>query len=170
LAYRSEIKARNPSGSTAILREPIDTERRGVVLSGDYSATMFLKLQSKVQYNGFGVGESNWSNGWAFIQDVELKIKRMQFKTRVAYFNTETYDSRIYAYENDVLYAVSFPAYYGRGFRYYFLSKVPLGNKLEAWFRVSQTRLNDRDTIGSGYNLIQGNTKTDARVQLKYKI
>lgn len=170
LAYRSEIKARNPSGSTATLREPVDTERRGVVLSGDYSATMFLKLQSKVQYNGFGVGKDSWSNGWAFMQDVELKVKRMQFKTRVAYFNTETYDSRIYAYENDVLYAVSFPAYYGRGFRYYFLTKVPLGNRLEAWIRLSQTRLGDREAIGSGYNLIQGNTRTDARVQLKYKI
>jgi hypothetical protein len=170
LAYRGESKERNPSGSTAVLRQPIATERRGVVWNGDYAMSMFLKLQSKVQYNGFGVGESKWSNGWAFMQDVEVKVKRMQFKTRVAYFNTDTYDSRIYAYENDVLYAVSFPAYNGQGFRYYFLTKLPLGNRLEAWIRLSQTRLNNQESVGSGYNLIEGNTRTDAKLQLKYKL
>lgn len=168
VAYRSETKQRNPSGSTATIRNLMDTDRRAVILNSDYSPTMFLKLQTRLQYNGFQT--SFQSNGWAIIQDVETRIKRIQLKTRVAYFNTDSYDSRIYAYENDVLYAVSFPAYYGKGFRYYLLTKVPLGKNLEAWLRCAQTRVNDRETMGSGYDLIKGNTKTDMRIQLKYKL
>jgi hypothetical protein len=41
---------------------------------------------------------------------------------RLQYFETDSYNSRIYAYENDVLYSYSIPAFYDKGFRYYFTS------------------------------------------------
>jgi hypothetical protein len=86
----------------------------------------------------------------------------------LAYFNTDSYDSRIYAYENDVLYAVSFPAYYGKGWRYYLIGKMPISRNLDAWIRLAQTNVSDRATIGSGTSEIDGNRKTDLKVQLKY--
>ena len=94
----------------------------------------------------------------------------MQFKMRVAAFRTDSYDTRIYAYENDVLYAVSFPAYYGRGFRWYGIVKLPLGNAVEVWLRTARTRVTDRETLGSGPEEIDGNTKTDVRIQVKYSL
>lgn len=170
LAFRSETKQRNPSGTNTVVRELAETNRRGLVLNGEYIHKMFYKFQTKIQYNGFGVTDQPLSNGFAFIQDFEAKFNRIQLKTRFAYFNTDTYDSRIYAYENDVLYAVSFPALNGRGFRYYMLTKLPVTRNLEAWVRVAQTSLMDATSVGSGNDLIKGNTKTDMRVQLKYKL
>ncbi len=170
LAFRSETKQRNPSGINTVVRELAETDRKGLVLNGEYIHKMFYKFQTKIQYNGFGVTDQPLSNGLAFIQDIEAKFNRIQLKTRFAYFNTDTYDSRIYAYENDVLYAVSFPALNGRGFRYYILTKLPVTRNLEAWVRVAQTSLMDATSVGSGNDLIKGNTKTDMRVQLKYKL
>ncbi|MCD8539467.1 MAG: hypothetical protein LRY55_06630 [Leadbetterella sp.] len=106
------------------------------------------KFQSKIQYNAYRPEKLPVSEGWAFIQDVETRIRRMQFKIRLARFSTGSYDSRVYAYENDVLYAVSFPAYYGRGIRWYAIVKAPLGKKADVWVRLAQTRVSDRDSIG----------------------
>jgi len=36
----------------------------------------------------------------------------VSFSTRLACFDTESYNARIYANENDILYAYSFPVYY----------------------------------------------------------
>ncbi|MBP8156019.1 MAG: helix-hairpin-helix domain-containing protein, partial [Leadbetterella sp.] len=117
IAFHKEIKQRNSSDSKAVTHELLQTNRNNLVLGTDYIYHAWLRLQTKLQYNGFGIENTSKSNGYALIQDIETKIKRCQIKGRLAYFNTDSYDSRIYAYENDVLYAVSFPAYYGKGWR-----------------------------------------------------
>lgn len=170
LACRGDSKLRNSGAGTTVIRELAETGRRTVVLSADYSPGFSWKFQSKVQYNAFRPDSQRASQGWAFIQDIETRYRRMQFKMRMAYFRTDSYDSRIYAYENDVLYAVSFPAYYGRGVRWYGILKVPLGRKADFWLRMARTQVSDRETMGSGYDAIGGNTKTDVRVQVRYKL
>jgi hypothetical protein len=168
IAFHKETKERNASGSKAVTHKLLETNRNNLVLGTDYIYNTWLRLQTKVQYNGFGIENTSKSNGYAVIQDIETKIKRCQIKGRLAYFNTDSYDSRIYAYENDVLYAVSFPAYFGKGWRYYLIGKMPISRNLEAWIRIAQTNVNDRVTMGSGTNEIEGRRKTDLKVQLKY--
>lgn len=168
LAYRGDTKLRN--SDTGVIRELTEVRRRTAVLSTDYSPGFSWKFQSKVQYNTFGAAGQPASKGWALIQDIETRYRRMQLKMRVAWFRTDSYDARVYAYENDVLYAVSFPAYYGRGVRWYAIVKVPAGRKADIWLRLARTQVSDRETMGSAYDLIDGNTKTDVRVQMKYRL
>lgn len=168
LAYRGETKLVNAPAPVSVIGELTGISRRGVVLSADYSPGFSWKFQTKIQYNGFSPAGLPASAGWALIQDIETRHRRMQFRMRIAGFDTDSYDTRVYAYENDVLYAVSFPAYYGRGIRWYGIVKVPLGRKADLWLRLARTRVYDRDTMGSGDDLIDGNTKTDVRVQVKY--
>jgi hypothetical protein len=110
-----------------------------------------------------------WSQGagQAWIQDIEGQWRNIQWRGRVAWFSTASYDARIYAYENDVLYASSFPAYYGTGFRFYINLKVGLGKKIDVWLRLAQSRLEDK--IGSGWNALEGSRKTDVRGQVRYQ-
>ena len=166
--FHKEIKQRNSSDNKNFTHQLLETDRNNLVLGTDYIYNTWLRLQTKLQYNGFAIENTSKSNGYAFIQDIETKIKRYQIKGRLAYFNTDSYDSRIYAYENDVLYAVSFPAYYGNGWRYYLIGKMPISRNLDAWIRIAQTNVSDRTTIGSGTSEIEGNRKTDLKVQLKY--
>ncbi|MCP9764368.1 ComEA family DNA-binding protein [Lacihabitans soyangensis] len=168
IAFHKEIKQRNSSDNKNFTHQLLETDRNNLVLGTDYIYNTWLRLQSKLQYNGFAIENTSKSNGYAFIQDIETKIKRCQIKGRLAYFNTDSYDSRIYAYENDVLYAVSFPAYYGKGWRYYLIGKMPISRNLDAWIRIAQTNVSDRTTIGSGMSEIEDNRKTDLKVQLKY--
>ncbi len=168
LAFHHEQKERNLSQvdqKTSVLGI---TDRNNLVYGVDYLLNKTIRFQTKIQYNNFLIADYSSSHGFAFIQDVEAKWRKIQLKTRAAYFNTSDYDSRVYAYENDVLYAVSFPAYYGKGMRYYAILKMPVYRKLDLWFRIAHTQVSDRNTLGSGNDAISGNKKTDVKMQLKY--
>jgi hypothetical protein len=111
-------------------------------------------------------------NGYMVFQDVQASPVKvpLSLSTRIAWFNTGSYNSRIYAYENDLLYTFSIPAYFGNGFRTYLNLKYKITDKLEMWFKVANTLQKDARIIGSGYNEINGNQKTEVKFQLRLKI
>lgn len=90
-------------------------------------------------------------------------------KGRIAFFSTDDYDSRIYAYENDVLYAVSLPAYYGKGFRTYLIARYGINRNLDLWLRFARTQLNNATSIGSGTDQINAPHKSDLKAQVRYR-
>lgn len=123
-------------------------------------------LKSRVEWNAY-----NASNGYLLFQEVAYKPLESKWtaKFRYALFETTDYDSRIYAYEPDVLYAFSVPAHYGSGQRYLLLVKYRFHRKLSAWFRFSETAYFDRNTVKSGWEEIDGNKLTEVKVLLRYK-
>ncbi len=111
-------------------------------------------------------------NGFMVYQDI--RYSPVQFPAtgyfRVAWFNTDSYNSRIYAYENDLLYTFSIPAYYGNGWRAYINLRCKISRQIDFWFKLADTIWTDRKTISSGYNEISGNQKTEVKFQLRLKI
>ena len=75
----------------------------------------------------------------------------------------------MYAFENDVLYSWSIPPYFGRGSRFYVMAKWRIYKKIDLWVRYSQWYYTDRNEIGSGLNAIEGNTRTELKVQLRWR-
>ncbi len=115
---------------------------------------------------------NNKERGLMAFQDIQFSPKKtpLNISARVAWFNTESYNSRIYAYENDLLYTFSMPAYYDNGFRTYLNVKYKLIKNIEIWFKIANTTLNDTESTGSGYNKIMGNKKSEVKFQLRLKI
>lgn len=114
---------------------------------------------------------SGLENGVMIYQDIKFKplFSKLSFSLRYTYFNTESYDSRIYAYESDVLYGYSIPAYYGKGKKIYLLLKYNIIKNTDLWIKLAETTYNDRDVIRTGWEEIQGNKLTELKVQLRYK-
>ena len=89
---------------------------------------------------------------------------------RYALFQTDSYDARIYAYENDVPGSYSIPAYYSRGSRFYLMLDYNITRKIELWVRYSQTFYDNQTTISpGGLSEINGNTKSEIRTQIRFK-
>jgi hypothetical protein len=107
--------------------------------------------------------------GLLLFQDFSLKPKYNTWTLtwRLTTFDTPDYETRIYAYEHDVLYAFSIPAYYGRGKRFYIIWKQKWTVYLSSWLRYSITHYTDRNIIGSGLDAISGATKSDVTLQLR---
>ncbi len=110
-------------------------------------------------------------NGHILYQDVKYKplFSKITFSSRYVLFNSPTYESRIYAYENDVLYGYSIPAYYGKGNKVYLVIKYNIIQNLDFWLRVAHTTYGDRNTLRSGWDEIKGNKISEIKVQLRYK-
>ncbi len=135
-----------------------------------YKPLDILTFKTRFEYAYYKGLEND--KGYLVFQDIQfspLKIP-VHISTRIAWFNTGSYNSRIYAYENDLLYTFSIPAYYGKGFRTYFNVKYRISNKLDFWFKIANTSWNDREIISSGNNEIKGSNKTELKIQLRLKI
>ncbi len=84
-------------------------------------------------------------------------------------FDKDDFDKRQYIYERDVLYAFSIPALSGRGLRSYFVLRFKASRKLDFWIKYSRTRFTDRETVGSGLEEIDGNSRTIVRAQTRIR-
>ena len=167
--YHEEHKGKNLPNNMTVSDVVVNTLRQSVLVNFEYSINRTFKSQTRVQMNTFRYASRSTSNGYVFMQDIEGSIKRLQLKGRIAFFSTDDYDSRIYAYENDVLYAVSLPAYYGKGFRTYLIARYGINRNLDLWLRFARTQLNNATSIGSGTDQINAPHKSDLKAQVRYR-
>jgi hypothetical protein len=85
-------------------------------------------------------------------------------------FDSKSYDSRVYIYENDVLYGYSVPALYYKGQRAYLLLNWDITRHFEIWIRIAQSIFDNKQTLQAGsLNQINGNTKSEIKFQLRLK-
>jgi hypothetical protein len=167
LQVREESKCRNLSAVTN-LYETRPGVKRNAWLNCDYGIGEKLKLKSRIQHSSY-LFEGKTSEGLTLIQDVSFSVGRFQFTARHALFDTDNYDNRQYAYENDAWLSYSLPAYAGVGVRNYVLIEYTVLKQLTIWLRYARTRVNNQDEIGSGQDAIEGNTKNDVKFQARIK-
>ncbi len=109
--------------------------------------------------------------GFMVYQDVNIHPsgKKLSGSARLAIFNTDSYNSRVYAYEDDVLHSSGFGMYNGKGFRSYINLRYKMSRSLDVWARYAAFLYQDVETVGSGLDLIQGNKKNELKFQLRYQ-
>jgi hypothetical protein len=91
------------------------------------------------------------------------------FSARVTLFDTDDYESRIYTYENDLIYYYAIPAFSDQGSRFYINVRYKGIRNLTAEIKFAQTRWLDITSIGSGNDQIEGNKRTEIRGQVIYR-
>lgn len=136
-----------------------------------YKINKSWDIDSRVEFSRYQQGDQPKEFGYLVYQDVSYKSlsSPFSFSLRYALFDTDSYDSRIYAYENSVLYAFAIPAYNGRGTRFYLSTKYHISRGIDLWVRYAQTYYTDRNVIGSSKDQINGNTKSEVIAQLRFK-
>lgn len=171
--YRQKIKGGNARDPAAMIDYLTDTEKETVRLNSSFRVTESVTLRNRVEFLKFRNGEELPEFGYLIYQDISFRSKSMKFpfscSFRFAMFETESYNSRIYAYENDVLYAFSIPAYYYRGTRTYLILQYKLVRNVDIWLRIAQTYYSNRDVISSGLSEIEGSAKTEVKAQVRYR-
>lgn len=91
------------------------------------------------------------------------------FDLAVAYFHTDSYDSRLYMYEKGMLYSFSFPSFYYRGMRWAAVVRYDMNEHFTVIGKYGSTRYFDRESIGSSQQKIEGNLKQDIQLQVRMK-
>lgn len=85
------------------------------------------------------------------------------------YFNSDSYDARLYSYERNILSTFYMPSFYGEGFRAALSVRWNIRNNLSFSVKASQTRYFNRDIISSGTEQINDNKRTDIFSYLVWK-
>ncbi len=169
LRYRNRNKPLN-SPDEAMIRYLDDVTRQNIRFHISYDISESFTLRNRVEFIDFKHG-SDHQQGYMIYQDVLYRTLASPWAItlRYALFDTDGYDSRIYAYENNVLYAFGFPFYSDRGSRAYLLVRYKLGRNIDLYARYAQTFYTNRNTIGSGLEEIHGNTRSEITAQVRFK-
>ncbi|MEQ9302124.1 MAG: helix-hairpin-helix domain-containing protein [Cyclobacteriaceae bacterium] len=148
----------------------LETGRKNnYLLNLDYSVNKWFTMKSRVQYSNYDLA-GQYTEGIALIQDFNFEFWKMKLSSRFAIFDTDDYENRQYVYERDVLYGFSIPAYNGLGTRNYILLQYNHTRKLNFWIRYAKFNYRGVDSIGSGLDEIDDNTRTEIKVQMRIKL
>ena len=171
----ARIRERERGANQRVEGQPVDQvvneKQTNYRYNISYKINKKIDLDNRIEMVRYLQGEQAAEYGYVIYQDISYSSlsNPFSFSLRYALFDTDSYNSRIYAYENDVLYAFSIPAYSGRGTRFYLSTKYHISRGVDLWVRYAQTYYNDREEISSGKDLIEGRVKSEIKVQLRLK-
>ena len=171
LEVREEHKFINASGNDQPLNSVIPTTRFQTRLHVSNQVTKALELRSRVDFGFFKSEAKGTQRGFVALQDILFKPIDfpLHFTTRFAIFDTDGFDIRFYHFENDLLYTFSIPAYYNKGTRFYLNLRYRGIRNLTIEGRFAQTFWQNRQTIGSGLEEIDGQNRSQVGAQIKWQ-
>lgn len=168
--YRTETKAKNFNPGGNILPWVLARPRQNLRTQINYKINAAITFRNRIEMSWFDKKGAAAQQGFLGYVDIVYKpmLKNYAANLRLQYFETDGYDSRLYAFESDVLYSFSIPVFYDKGYRYYINVNYDISRKLSCWFRLSQTIYTGKNTVGSGLDEIKGNKKTAVQFQVQY--
>lgn len=169
--FKAETKSINYNPGGLTLSPVVSQPRKDLRVHLAYKLNSVITLRSRAEMLWFDNDGPAEEQGFLIYSDVLYKpaLSRLSGNIRLQYFETDGYNSRLYAYENDVLYSYSIPVFYDKGYRTYINVNYDLTRKLTVWGRWARTYYPEKDIIGSGLDELQYSHRTEVKLQLLYK-
>src|SRR5690606_29954035 len=146
LRYRGAGREENDEiDNTMNFLEPVQRQQYRAEL--DYKINENFRLRNRIEMVKYQKGDMEKESGYMIFQDVIYNPLRSFFSanTRFAIFDTQGFNSRIYTYENDVLYSFSAPGFQNRGIRFYLNGKFRIRKNIDLWLRCALTKYINAD-------------------------
>lgn len=129
-----------------------------------------LEARTRACYTRYLKKEKH-ETGYLLYQDLIYTTReKLKAQFRLAYFDTNSYNARIYAYEHHVLYGYSFPAYHDRGFRSYLNLNWKPYPPITLYLKAGITYYPDKSTLGSSLTQVDDNKLFDLSFQIRIKL
>ena len=170
--FRQQNRQINAVSSESLMDPLSNTRKNNYRFFIEYRISPSIVFKNRLEYITYRESSEYKGNGYLVYQDILWRPLswRLSLVLRYALFDTDSYDERLFAYENDVMYAFTIPAYYYKGSRSFLLVQYKLSTKMQFWFRIGHTFASNQQTIGTGLEEIDGNTKTEVKLQLRLKL
>lgn len=173
MLIRSETKDDTFSeiNDRGIEEEFIGEQRRSSIRTQiEYQLSRSVRLRSRIELVESEGAKEDKEYGMLLYQDIRIQATRkLQVDARVAVFDTDSFESRVFQFENDLLYVLSNTALSGQGQRAYFVLNYEPTDFLEVWFKYSLSIFENENFISSGLNEIEGNRNSDFGIQARVK-
>lgn len=163
---RYQHKLANVSGISTIANTDF-ANRLSLRWHGTYTVTPATRLQLRVEWVDFSQDLAHENGILAFIGINQHIAEKWQIKARYILFDTKSYASAIWTFEDDLPYTFSVPANYNQGTRWYVVATYQPTQKIEIWLRLANTNYLNTTSIGSGYDAIMGNQRTEFKTMVR---
>ena len=169
LQVKNERKPENQDTRDARYDQLFERQNFQARLHLSYHLSKDVQWRSRL-YAGFTEINRERLTGTALYQDLKYQPPGapFSFSARFAIFDTGGYTIRFYAYENDVLNSFTVPAYSDRGNRFYLLMSYRTPQGILVQGRIGKSTFVNRKSTGSGHEEINGPTKTEVKMQIRW--
>lgn len=148
----------------------VDETRQSLRWHLDYDFSKRLRTRTRVEGVRFSRPDQKDEYGFMMYQDVRWRaFSALTLDNRLMLFDTDSFDARVFAYEYDLRYSFSVPAFSGRGQRAYIMATYQALDNVMLQAKYSVTRFEDVETVGSGLDEADGNVTREVRFQLLWK-
>lgn len=144
----------------------------GCRLELNYSPGKNFNFKSRIEFSYFQPLYQQITSGFYSGHDVGLTSSSRKYRLwlRYAIYDIPGPDNRIYAYENDVQYSFSVPAFNSRGTRFIIMGKTDILPDLEISIRYALSQFQGIKTQGSGNDKTVKGNDSYCTIQLKFRI
>lgn len=165
--YAYRLKERNVPNidSTAYLGEQSMRHQLQAELKGEWQRWKFV---TRGIITHFDTEQSGQQHGWLLMQSARYSFGKLQTSASVAWFNIDGYYARIYLNESNLQYAYSLPMLIGKGLRAYAIVHYSPYKHLTIAAKYTLSIYSDRDSIGSGHDIIDGNHLQTWNIQVRW--
>ena len=168
---RHEIKQENAPDNETPQDFLVNNRRSSIRYNLTTQLSPEIKLQSRVEWVWTNDGIGPTEQGLLIFQNIQWSPEKLPLVLTARYtlFDTESFASRVYSFENDVLYAFSIPFFSDRGSRYYLLCRYRATRWLDVYARFARTTYANRETNGNDLDEIDGPHKSEFKIMMRVK-
>lgn len=169
IQLRYNDKEKNGPGENTYMRYLIHERKMSLRFHVTYPVGNNFILKNRVEFSK-NLDISKNGTSYLIYQDVLYNPENQSFSFAFRYALFDSPNGAVYAYENDILNSFAIGSFYHKGLRIYLLGKVKLRWGVAINAKIGCTFYTDVNEIGSGLELIEGNLKTDGKLQLVWKL
>lgn len=166
--YRYKQSQRNRPEQTYQI-ETVNRQQLQATL--DYRPSQQWRMLSRVVYCRFNGEVDDPKNGFLVFHEISwnglLFSRPVTAGLRLSMFDVDDYDARIYSYERDLQYEYGVPMLMGRGMRCFVVGRYSITPRITLALKYTLSYYPDQQTVGSGYEKIEGNKRQEIKAQLR---
>lgn len=163
---QKEITERNNT-----TKEIYDRSKSSFRIEFTYQPDQLLRIKSRLELSRYTIADLNINeSGYMVFQDLRFKpFNNFSLYGRILFFKTDSFDTAIYEYENDLDGVFSVTGLSGEGTRWYILLKYKFFEFISLSLKYSELYKPKEKTIGSGNTEINGSLDNRLSFQIELK-
>ncbi len=138
-----------------------------------YACNSFIQFRHRIEFVSTRYLPSKYSEkGFLTFLETRLQLNdtRLKIRSRIIFYDTDSFDSRVYQYESDVEGNFSNPPLFGKGIRWYLVAKYTLTDGFHFSLKYAETKKLFISVIGSGDDEIRGSLDNSVAFQIDFKL
>lgn len=155
-------------GSKIVLSE---RNRENIRADFVFNLPRSIRLKNRFELSFYDIELTGYEKGFLTYQDVRAVFSELiTVYGRIIFFKTDSYNSAVYEFENDLIGVLSNLPMYGEGIRYYFLLRITPIKKLSISMKYSETYKPNLKSLSSGDSEIYNNIDNRFSLQLDWRL